>query len=204
MGRSYFPTSDAAQSAWASNYKLKIAEVASALGLTPEQAEKQIANCDKIMGGISNVSAKRADLKEAIGKRNGIIATNGEALRADISNIKTLPGYTAGIGSALGIISVSSSTDYATFKPTLIIGMFGGKVRIKFKKMDTDGVNIYRKKIDASEWSFLAKANKSPYDQSFILEVPGQTEIWQYRAYGVLNDIEIGKPSDIIQVVYLL
>jgi hypothetical protein len=54
MGRSYFPTSDAAQSAWAGNYKAKIADVASALGLTSEQVDKQTADCDKIIGGISN------------------------------------------------------------------------------------------------------------------------------------------------------
>ncbi len=204
MGRSYFPTSDATQSAWAGNYRAKIAEVASALGLTPEQVEKQKLECDTIMSSISNVSAKKADLKEAIGKRNEIIATNGDALRADISNIKTLPGYTVGIGNALGIISVTSSVDYAKFKPTLIIGMFGGKVRIKFKKMQTDGVNIYRKKVDATEWSFLARANKSPYDQSFVLEVSGQSEIWQYRAFGVVNDNEVGLASDIVQVVYIV
>jgi hypothetical protein len=182
MGRSYFPTSDAAQSAWAGNYKVKIADVAATLGLTHEQVDKQVADCEKIIGSISNVAAKRADLKETIGNRNEIIATNGGSLRADISNIKTLPGYTVGIGSALGIISPSSSADYATFKPILTIGMFGGKVRIKFKKMETDGVNIYRKKVDATEWSFLARANKSPYDQGYVLEVTGQPETWQYRA----------------------
>lgn len=204
MGRSYFPTSDAAQSAWAGNYKAKIADVAAALGLTHEQVDKQTADCDKIIGGISNVSVKRANLKEAIGSRNEIIATSGGSLRADISNIKTLPGYTLGIGSALGILSASTSADYATFKPTLNIGMFGGKVRIKFKKMETDGVNIYRKKIDANEWSFLARANKSPYDQGYVLEVPGQSETWQYRAFGVVDDNEIGQPSDIVQIVYLV
>ncbi|WP_396171095.1 hypothetical protein [Flavobacterium sp.] len=204
MGRSYFPTADAAQTAWASNYKAKIAEVASTLGLTQEQADNQKSKCDTIMSSISNVAAKRADLKEAIGIRDEIIATNGGSLRADISNIKTLPGYNAGIGNALGIISIPSSKDYATFKPTLTIGMFGGKVRIKFKKMETDGVNIYRKKIDATEWSFLARANKSPFDQSFVLDAPGQIETWQYRAFGVVNDNEVGLPSDIVQVVYLV
>jgi len=202
MGRSYYPTSDSAQSAWAGNYKAKIVDVADALGLTHEQVDKQKTDCDKIIGGISNVSVKRADLKEAIGNRNEIIATNGGSLRADISNIKTLPGYTVGIGNALGIISASSSADYDGFKPTLTIGMFGGKVRIKFKKMETDGVNIYRKKADASEWSFLARANKSPYNQSYTLEVPGQSETWMYRAFGVVDDNEIGQPSDIVQMVY--
>lgn len=202
MGKSYFPTSEAQQSAWAANYKAKIVDVAGSLGLTEEQVNRQKSNCEKLISSIDNVSVKRSDLKLAIGARNTTIATDGGSLRADISNIKTLPGYTVGIGEALQIISPSTSADYATFKPVLTAETFGSKLRLRFKKMETDGVNIYRKKTDSSEWQFVARANKSPYDQSYINTIPGQPELWQYRAFGVVNDNEIGQASAIIEVIY--
>lgn len=202
MGKSYYPTSDDAQSAWAKNYKENIVNVAGTLGLTAEQVAKQVSKCDSIIGGISKVATNRASLKLSIGNRNNINATEGGSLRADISNIKTLSGYNVGIGNALGIISPSSTTDYSTFKPVLTTEMFGGKVRIRFKKMETDGINIYRKKMDGTEWLYVARANKSPYDQAYTLEVAGQPELWQYRAFGVVDDNEVGQPSDIVQAVY--
>lgn len=201
MGKSYYPKSDAAQSAWAGNYKVQIAIVADALGLTPEQVTKQTAICDKIVDSINNTTTKRANLRAAIGNRNDINATDGGALRADISNIKTLPGYNVGIGNALGIISPTTSADYAGFKPVLTIDTFGGKVQIRFKKMETDGINIYRKKGDAADWKFVARSNKSPYYQAYTLEAAGMPELWQYRAFGAVDDNEVGQPSDIVQII---
>lgn len=202
MGRSYFPNSDAKQSVWAANYMQQIESVAGQLGLTEEQVNKQKANCDKMINSISNVANGRSNLGSAIGIRNKTIATEGGSLRADISNIKTLPGYTEAIGRTLGIITNSPSVDFATFKPKMIIEMYGGLIRIKFKKLDTDGLNIYRRKKGTVDWIYLTRANKSPYDQNFVLEIPGQPELWEYRAFGVVDDNEVGVASDVVEVIY--
>jgi hypothetical protein len=103
----------------------------------------------------------------------------------------------------LGVVSTNPIADFATFKPVILVESYGGgMLRIRFKKMETDGINIYRRKKNTVDWFYLARANKSPYDQTFTLEVAGQPELWEYRAFGVVDDMEIGLSSDIVQVVY--
>ena len=113
-----------------------------------------------------------------------------------------MPGYTDVIGEDLGIISNTPSVDFANFKAVITVEIHGGFIQTKFKKMDADGVNIYRRRKGAVDWLFLARATQIPFEQTFVLDVPSQPEIWQYRSYGVLLDNEVGYPSDIIEVVY--
>jgi hypothetical protein len=35
-----------------------------------------------------------------------------------------------------------------------------------------------------------------------VLATPGQPEHWEYRAFGVLNDNEIGVASDIVETIF--
>ena len=53
-----------------------------------------------------------------------------------------------------------------------------------------------------STWHFLARDTKSPYDDHIILAVANQPEHWEYRAFGVVDDNEIGMASDIVSVVF--
>ena len=92
--------------------------------------------------------------------------------------------------------------DKASYKAILTAEMFAGFVRLKFKKAGTDGVNIYHRKKRDATWHFLARDTKSPYDDHIVLVTPGQPEHWEYRAYGVIDDSEIGQPSDIVEVVF--
>lgn len=75
-------------------------------------------------------------------------------------------------------------------------------MRIKFSKSSTDGVNLYHRRKGQAEWSFLARDTKSPYDDHIVLSIANQPEHWEYRAYGVIDDEEIGLASDIVEVVF--
>ncbi|MGL2963602.1 hypothetical protein ACSVH2_07255 [Flavobacterium sp. RSB2_4_14] len=48
----------------------------------------------------------------------------------------------------------------------------------------------------------LTRATKSPYDFHPVLTEPNKPEHWEFRAFGVINDIEIGLASDIAEIVY--
>jgi hypothetical protein len=48
----------------------------------------------------------------------------------------------------------------------------------------------------------LARDSKSPYDDDIILAVVNLPEHWEYKAFGVINDDEIGQASDIVEVVF--
>ncbi len=51
-------------------------------------------------------------------------------------------------------------------------------------------------------WKKLSFDTNSPYDDHTELAVAGGAEVREYRAIGVVNDEEIGQPSDIVSVTF--
>lgn len=51
-------------------------------------------------------------------------------------------------------------------------------------------------------WLTNLRYINSPYDDYTPLAVPGVAEVREYQAYGVLNDAQIGQPSDIVSVTF--
>jgi hypothetical protein len=202
MSRSYFPTTDPTLSVWATNYKDKIGNYATELNLTHEQVDAERAYCDALIAAVNNVSSKRGQIKSAIDGRKATLSFEGGALRAEIGRHKANATFTDAIGQDLGIITHSVSVDFANYKAKISAELYGGMIRVKFKKMYADGVNLYRRKKGTVDWLFLARATKNPFDHSFTLLVSGQPEHWEYRAFGVVDDSEVGTASDIVEVIY--
>jgi hypothetical protein len=202
MTNSYFPKGDASLVVWCTNYKEKILANASVLNLTPEQVATEIGYCDSLIESITNTNNQRNVLKGIIETKKQAIQMQGGALRTEIGRHKMLPTYSETIGQELGIVSTFIPFDPTTYKPKISSDIFGGFIRIKFRKLGADGINIYQRKKSSSTWQFLARATKSPFQFTLTLEVPNQPEHWEYRAFGVIDDNEIGSASDIIEVVY--
>ena len=119
----------------------------------------------------------------------------------EIARHKLANGYTQAIGEELGVIGTHLDFDPTTYKAKITAEIFAGFVRIKFIKKGTDGINLYHRKKGEATWIFLARDTKSPYDDHITLETPNQPEHWEYRAFGIIDDAEIGLPSDIVEVV---
>lgn len=202
MTNSFFPKTDAGIIVWATNYKDKLEGQATALGLTPDQVAKETGYCNKLIDAVNAVDNQKKELKSRIKEKNSIIETDGGALRTEISRHKMAEGYTEVIGNNLGITSTYVDFDPATYKTKLSTELYGGFVRIKFRKKGAEGVNIYHRKKGSANWDFLARATKSPFDNHITLETPNQPEHWEYRAFGVISDAEIGIASDIVEIVY--
>jgi hypothetical protein len=202
MTNSFFPKSDAALVVWATNYKQKISASASVLNLTAEQVAAEISYCDDLIDAVNAVKNQKQAFKSAVDAKKTIIETKGGALRAEIARHKTAVGYSDAIGQDLSIVSVNLGFDTNAYKPKLNTELFGGYVRIKYRKNGVDGVNIYHRKKGSAAWLFLARTTKSPFDNHIVLETAGQPEHCEYRAFGVIDDSEIGQASDIVEVVY--
>jgi len=202
MAKSFFPTSDAELSAWAANYKNKIVTKGPELGMTQEQIDAEVKLCDQIIDAIADLDNKKAMAKAALGTRNTVVNTKGKILKTNIARHKTAENYTTGIGNDLRIISPTSDVDLSTYKPKLKAEHFGNNVRIKFVKKGVEGINLYRQKKGATDWDFVSRVTKSPFDQGITLENPGQPEHWNYQALGVVNDHEVGLPSDIVEIIF--
>jgi hypothetical protein len=202
MTNSFFPKTDAALVVWATNYKEKISANATALNLTPEQATAEINYCAALIEAINAVDNQKKALKAIVDLKKKAIQMQGGALRVEISRHKMALGYTESIGQDLGIVSGNVGFDTNAYKPKLTTEMFGGYIRIKYKKNGADGINIYHRKKGTSNWVFLTRTTKSPFDYNITLATEGQPEHWEYRAFGVIDDAEIGQASDIVEVVY--
>ena len=63
-------------------------------------------------------------------------------------------------------------------------------------------VNFYSRKKGESAWAFLSRDTNSPYDDHHPLTTAGVPEAREHIAYGVVNDVQIGQPSDIASVTF--
>lgn len=202
MPNNYLPSQDGALLTWLENFKTKIALRGAVVGLTPAQITDLQTKCDAMKSAIQLVITKQEEYKSAIAGKELAKQTQLGAIRTAIANLKTHAAYTAAIGTELGVVATTSDFDPATFKADIKAEIFGGFVRIKFKKGKTDGINLYHRRKGSADWAFLARDTRSPYDDHIVLETPNQPEHWEYIAYGVLDDAQIGLPSDIVEVVF--
>lgn len=201
MKSSYFPKSDSQLVIWATNYKNKISNHTANLEMTNEQVVNETAYCNALIEAINNVSSAKQALKAATDAKLLAIETQGGALRNEIARHKLTPNFTDAIGQDLGIIGVALDFNPASYKAKISAEIFAGLARIKFTKKGVDGINIYHRKKGTTPWLFMARVTKSPFDDHITLENPNQPEHWEYRAYGVMDDLEIGIPSDIVELI---
>jgi len=76
----------------------------------------------------------------------------------------------------------------------------GGVVHLDFDKSTSDAVNIYAKRGDEADFSFLARHTASPYIDNRPLLVATKPELREYKAVYVQSDAEIGLFSDEVVV----
>lgn len=202
MGNSFLPRKDSELLAWLNNYKTKITTHASTLGVSAALLTQEKAWCDAMIAAINLIETKKQELKSAVAGKETALQTQVGALRVEIARHKLNASYTTAIGQDLGIIGTHIDFDAATYKAQITVEIFGGFVRVKFTKRGADGINLYHRRKGTADWLFLARDTKSPYDDHIVLQTANQPEHWEYRAFGVLDDAEIGLASDIVEVVF--
>lgn len=200
--KDYIPGTDAELIPWLTNFKAKIANVTSTLKLPKDGNGDLPSEIDDYIQSIHKANTKKEEWSSAVAEKNDKGTDVLGKVRAMANLIKASSGYTEGIGQELGIIGGAKVINKDTYKPELKAVVIGGLVRISFKKRGTDGVNIYRRRKGEMTWQFLARDTASPYEDRIKLAVDGQPEHWEYRAYAVIKDDEIGQPSDVVEVVF--
>ena len=202
MNKSYFPRQFANMVLWAINYKTKLPDYMIELNLTQSEVDDEIAACDAMIDAINLVLTQKNLLKSAVNGRNLSVKDNGVKIRIDIARHKTAKLYTQAIGEDLGIIGSTIGFDPDTFKPDLSAIPFGGHISIRFTKKGVDGINLYKRQKGSANWKLISRVTKSPFDYHPVLAVETQPEQYEFRAFGVIKDKEIGLPSDIAEIVF--
>jgi len=202
MTNDFIPRADAELAVWLGVYKTNLPIHGAAVGLTPAKITAQVASANAIIAAMTNAEAKRTALSEAVASKENIKTNEVKDIRTTIGGIKSNAGYTLAIGQSLGIVATTTDFDSENYKATITASNFAGFVRIKFAKNGVDGINIYNRPKGTAFFKFLTGNTKSPYDDHIELATVGQPEHWEYRAFGVIDDAEIGQPSDIVEIVF--
>lgn len=216
--KDYMPSTDKGKAAWLKNFAEKLPTYATALKISESELTsvtndykafvyyldfvemvktyaQQITNYkDLLRDGSPNGDDAKPPLPltvppAPVATSTGILVR----IRRLVQNIKTQKGYSRDIGKTLAIISEKTVIDYNTMKPEIIPDVTGGRVVVKWKKGAADSINIY---VRRGTGDFIKEGNdaKPPYDDPTPL--PAEPTIWTYKAMYVVNDKEIGKPSD--------
>ena len=114
--------------------------------------------------------------------------------------IKLHPNYTEAIGKDLGIIGAEQVIDWSEQAPVLKLKLQSNKVRVDFNKGLSDGIRIYSRRGDETEWTFLDVDANPPYFDKRPNLVTGKGETREYKAVFILKDEEVGMESAIYPI----
>ncbi len=203
MPNTVIPDSAANRLAFFKNLKQQITDHAAALKLSPADVAAINALLDPLIAKLQTLvdtdaaqSQASADVEHALGDSRKDLLALFEQLRAN-------PGAKGAIAEAMQILSSKTQRDKNSIKPRIKAEAVPGHVRITGTKNYAELVNIYMRIVGTANWVLVGiKRKKFPFDDQTPLKTPGVPEAREYMARGVINDEEIGEPSDIVQVTF--
>jgi len=204
--RTYIGGSEQAQRTFFQNFFNNIDAAAAPLGLLPEMVAALKAQSTAAFTSIDDVIAARLSFASTVAAKNTAVASASSFVKNEVSIIKRLPGYTEAIGESLGIIPPPSPFDPNTYQAkilSVVNSAPGGQVKIRFNKAygNISGVNVYYKLQTQPDWTLLGLRLTTPSRIDTPLAQPNVPEVRDYRVIGVINDVEIGLPSDTVTLV---
>jgi hypothetical protein len=182
-------------------------ELTTAIGDTMGAAESERA---AFLAAVAAWKAPIAEIVELTDRLKQLKASLPEVrqaqlpiLRAFINRSLTFPGCTPAIIERLEWAPVGGERDLEQARPRLSAEAQRGGVKIVVKRAGFEAANVYVRRRGQEEWTLLAeRKRKFPlYDQR-PLAVAGAPEVREYRAIGVVDDEEIGQPSEVQEVVF--
>jgi len=199
----YMPSQDGKLITWEENLRGEIDNYSATLGLSAPDVLDIKTLCSGMGTAINaNITAQNA-AREAKKTKDKTVDDNKTALRGYAKIIKANKNYTAAIGAKLGLEAAEGADfDADNYKPQISAKTFPGHADIAFTKNGVEGVNIYARLKGQASWEKLGHDRHSPYVDNRPLAAAGVAEIREYMAIGVLDDVEVGQMSDIVQVVF--
>lgn len=202
INKSYWPTRDENQRAWLIHFKAQLAILGASVGVTPAEITSFNTFCDAATASIDNVVTKKNAYESAVASRIQLVGAAQNFFRPLVRRIKTNPGFTPTIGAALAIDNESIPVDPSTVKPDLSATVHSGYVRLRIRRNGAASVNLYLRRSGEPGWSLVCRVEMATCQDTTALAHPGVPEVREYQAIGVIDDTEIGLPSNPAVVVY--
>jgi hypothetical protein len=197
---SYFPYTIPNRRSWFANYKQKITLHGASLGMLPAEITAECDLCDAAIDAIDVADAAKATVRLKNKEQNDTIKASIGTLRKDIRQHKADNGYTGGIGADLGVIGPEIDIDILNVKTIVKAAKKFQGVDLKFTLQHCDGGNIYSKRKSDSDFRLLKYVARPHTVDTRANETPGEPEERQYLVVLVINDEEVGLPSDIVTI----
>ena len=199
----FFPSKRAVQYQWLQNLSTNVVTEAAKFGGVAGDATAMKAQADAILAKMDITDSAAAALDGARNIEGSTLAANLASIRAKVKNWKTLAGYPAsGSEAVLKLKGSGPAFDPTNYKPVITVSLVAGKPQIDFTKLGVDGVAIYCRLAGTGTWRKLAVDTESPYVDTAPLAQAGVPELREYKARGVVNDVEIGQDSDVVSIAF--
>lgn len=180
-----------------------IATVAPTLGMTADEQADYLAHVNAVLPTVTDIVDLMEQMDQKVADLQPLLDTYIPLIRKDIRRAKTAPGYLPSIGEQFDWIGETTERDPATGRPTIEVEAQRGRVMITGKKPSYEAVNIYSRKAGETTWKLIAiRKRKFPFIDETPLTTPGTPEVREYMAIGVINDEEIGNPSETKEVAF--
>ena len=200
MPRDIIPGQRSQRYQWWKNLLLNAAEEGGKIGLTPDEIKAAEDVAREMLRLYDVTNAARSALKGA--RKAEANATCAADIRNMIRYWKTKPLFApSGAEGTLRLKTQRPSFDPSTFKPKLKVRLSAGKPQLTFTKGDCDAVVIRTRLRGQVDWNILAVDHRSPYYDNSPLKDPNVPEEREYHAMGLLEDIEVGQPSNIVSIL---
>ena len=201
--KDYVPESARYLRDWTDNYISELPAIATRINWPTANVTRITGNLTSLKTAAQAVLDKQNELDQALGQLALAKSTSLPGIRQDTANLKTTSGFTEGDGRTLDVISPADSFDPNTYQPRLDARAKLGHVELMGKKLGADSLNLYMRRKGEANWTLiLVKRSRFPVNDDVPLLTPGRPEEREYQAIGVLNDEEIGLPSDIVSAVF--
>ena len=188
---------------WWKNLRDKIETEGPKIGLVAAEISDIKDAAAEIIDLMEAVTAAETALKGARAKANARAAAIEPTVRMSIRNWKTRPLYpSSGLAGTLQLVGSPTSFDPNTFKPRIKVSIVGRKIKIDFSKRRCDSVVVYRRLQGAPDWTKLGIDSLAPYFDTQPLATPNVPETREYYVIGLIDDIEVGQPSEIVSIVF--
>jgi hypothetical protein len=204
---SYFPTTEAEQIIWLSNYTAKLPIHAADCGISETEVTKTLADLAYYIWVLQHWHpAVLRDAREATAFKTLIVNGNSsdtvshpqtstfpeppptpapgiqKRLFNQILRLKAGANYNEAVGHDMGVIATGNPVDRPVpeFTISVVMGETGSVVRLDFKKYGHDGIWI-ESRTNGSEWAFLAIDTVKPYLDKRPLAAGNIHETREYR-----------------------
>lgn len=199
----YIPNRRNDRKAWWQNFEDEIDEEGPKLPITPAEISADKAVATNVLSFMAATEAAQSALDAARAAERTAEASALAYIRNAVRGYKTRPNYaTSGVEGKLRLKGSESGFDPATFKPKLDPSVIGTQVKVKFTKGECDSVEIYGRLRGQTGWTRLGLDSASPYFDTRPLANPPVPETREYMGIGVIDDIQVGVPSDIVSVAF--